>query len=73
MIGHAVQVGGKLADIHIVQCRLYLIDENERRGIDPQDGKVDADGHKGLLAAGKGGKILDNLAGRLHDNLDARF
>ena len=52
-------------------ARLDLVEDAEGRGVDGEDGEIDADGHQRLLAAGQGFQVLDDLARRGHPDADA--
>ena len=59
------------ADISLVQCRINLVQNSERRRPQPQNGKVNGDRHKGLLSAGKRDQILDDFSRRCDLDLNA--
>lgn len=61
-VRHAAQILRIARDVYVVQRGLDLIEEAERRGVDAQDGEIDRDSDQRLLAAGKRGQVLDDLA-----------
>ena len=71
LVAHPAQILGKPHHVGVIQCGLDLVQNAERSRVDRQNGKVDADGHQRLFAAGKGLQILDDLARRGHPDADA--
>ena len=70
-VAHPAQILGKACHIGVVQCGLDLVQDAEGRGVDGQNGEVDADGDKRLLAAREGFQVFDDLARRGHPDADA--
>ena len=62
---------GKAHHVGVVQGGLDLVHHHEGGGAYLEDGKVEGNGHEGLLTAGQQGEHLQCLAGRLHPNLNA--
>ena len=65
------QVAREAFDIPVVQRGVDLVEHAERRRPHLQNGKIQRDGDKGLLAAGQQRDGLELLAGRLHANFNA--
>jgi len=72
-VRHAAQILRIARDVYVVQRGLDLIEEAERRGVDAQDGEIDRDSDQRLLAAGKRGQVLDDLARGRYFNFNAGF
>ena len=71
VVGHGAHVVGKAHHVAVVQGRLDLVHHHEGGRPHLQNGKVQGDGHKGLLAAGQQRDDLQRLAGGLHLDLNA--
>src|SRR5699024_1308102 len=65
------QILGEADHVGVVQGGLDLVQDAEGRGVDRQDGKVDADGDEGPFPAREGFQVLDDLARRADFDLDA--
>ena len=70
-LGHGAHIAGKPYHIVVVQSGLNLVHHHKGGGPDLQNGKVQGDGHKGLLPAGQQGDDLQRLTRGLNLNLDA--
>ena len=71
VLRHLAHIAGKADDVGVVQCGLDLVHDHEGGGADLQDGKVEGNGHKGLLPAGEKGDDLQTLSGGLDLDLNA--
>ena len=71
LVAHPAQILRKADDVGVIQRGLDLVEDAEGRGVDGEDGEIDADGHQRLLAAGQGFQVLDDLARRGHPDVDA--
>lgn len=61
--GHAAQILRIARNVHIVQCSFNFVQDAERRRVDGQNGKINADGHQRLFAAGQSRQVLMTLPG----------
>ena len=59
------------ADVRLVQRRVQLVEQAERRGLDHVEREQQRHGREGLLAAGEQRDALELRAGGLRDDLDA--
>ena len=65
--------GGKPADVGIIQWRIHLVKQAERRRIQPENRKHERHGRQGLFAAGQQVNARDPLSGRpRHDTHTGR-
>ena len=71
LAGDAAHILGEPGDVGIVQGRLDLVHDAKRRGMHLQNGEIQGNGHKGLLAAGEERDGLEALARGLDLDLDA--
>ena len=71
LIRQRPHIAGGTHHVGLVQRCLDLVHDAERGGMHFQDGKVQSNGHKGLLAAGKQRNGFQRLARRLGLDLDA--
>ena len=71
LAAHAPQVLGEPRHVHVVQGGFNLVQHAEGRRVDPHNGKVDGDGHQGLLPAGEGLDVGDDLPRRVDLDLNA--
>ena len=70
LCAHATQVAGESGHIDVIQGGLDLVHHAKGGGAHLQNGKVEGNGHEGLLTAGEEGENLEGLARRLDLDLN---
>lgn len=63
----------KTSDIGVIERRIDLIQQTERRGFDQENGKDQRHCGQGLFPAGQQGNVLQLFPGGLHDYIDTGF
>src|SRR6185436_15853454 len=71
MLRHLADHLGEAADVRVVERRVDLVENAERRRIDEEQREDQADGDQRLLAARQQGDAVEALARRTNDDLDA--